>query len=145
MEQLRSKGNVLTDGVGRIGNRAPFHDALKAASAKPSAFGRMIAYGTLRRTLDEVRQGELDAETSALKVLHRRAFGDWLALTLAEQRDDILIYLDGLPVRSGIVADLMEFGAAGLPTEIADLETQLFISDLSVVRSSLMWDSRSLG
>ena len=79
-----------------------------------------------------------DADISRLPQLHRRAFHDWLALSLPEQRDDLLIYLDGRPTRRVIVPELMKFGAAALPPERAHLETQLFTSDLAAIQSSMM-------
>ncbi len=117
-------------------------------AAIPSQFGKLVYVAGLRDKnsgqyrhcgLEKLYQREECHQ--ALLLSHRLLFYEWLRLTLAEQREDLLIYLDQLGEDPPTVLKTwrkLEPFRLYPPAETGRGDRELFLSDLRVLLELLL-------
>jgi hypothetical protein len=105
----------------------------------PTLFGRLVYLASLRdpasgRYRHEVLNELMGADDSdrALNRSHRRAFSEWLAHSMAEQRRDLDEYLR----TAGAPGDSRQYHSL-VPPAARDVERQLFLGDLETLMELL--------
>ena len=116
--------------------------------AVPSLFGKLVYLASLRdensaqyRHYGLERLYSRDECQQALLQSHRLIFYEWLRLTLAEQREDLLSYLHDLGEEPPTVLTTwmkLEPFRLYLPAETGRGDVELFLSDLRILLELLL-------
>jgi len=117
-------------------------------SAIPSHFGRFVYLASLRdensaeyRHFGMEKLYPRDQCDLALLQTHRNVFYDWLRLTLAEQREDLLLYLRDIGEDPATVLQTwrkLESFRVYPPAETAHGDLELYLSDLRILLELLL-------
>jgi hypothetical protein len=112
----------------------------------PSLFGRLIAIAALRdisdgtykhRLSERFGQKEVD---KVLQELHGKVFFALLNLSLRQRMADLAVYFNGEPGRDAKLTGLQEFGEQAIPASAKDNERSLFIHELGIAQSLLLYE-----
>jgi hypothetical protein len=109
----------------------------------PSVFGRLVYLSSLRDHNTDAYEhfglAHAFGDEEAGKVLresHVNAFGQWLCLTLEQQKADLDLYLSGLPGNRRTILDTwvrLQPYRGVLPAAARQVERELYMTDLETI------------
>lgn len=115
----------------------------KTLAQIPSVFGRLVYLSSLRNQNSGVYEhhglallyGE-DEAGRALLASHEQSFQEWLDFPLERQKEDLDLYLSGLPERPAQIVEAWVRMAPyrhWMPGTAGSLERELFLTDLETL------------
>ena len=115
----------------------------------PSIFGRLVHIAGLwnpetkryeRGLPDRFRNAGLD---QAISKWHQAFFMEWVALSLAQQQNDVVVYWNSLGRAAEQVKKIREQGEAAIPPLVEWAERQSFLQNLGFIQTVLSHQAKT--
>ena len=135
MNQLRQTNN-------------PALELYESLLQNPSIFGRLVHIASLWNPASKSYQGLPERFRNAgldpqITRWHQAFFMEWVALSLAQQQNDVMVYWTGMGRDPEQIKKLREQGEAAIPPLVEWAERQSFTKNLAFIQTVLSHEAKT--